>query len=96
MDERYRSVLWRKRLEQKGWISLRRRTPNGRIIEFHVIYKGQLYSGRCHVSQLHEDAMKPGAMGYLLGRPDLIREGVWRRARNPEGELGMVRLPWRP
>ena len=40
-----------------------------------MIYKGQLYSGRCHVSQLQEGAMKPGAMGYLLGRPDLIREG---------------------
>ncbi|MBW5801203.1 hypothetical protein [Halomonas elongata] len=72
---------WRRRLERKGWIGLRRSLPpTGEWIEFHVIWKGWLYSGRCRLSDYDQaDYWREGSMTYLLYRQQDIVEGVWRR-----------------
>ncbi|MDN3561733.1 hypothetical protein [Vreelandella neptunia] len=91
----YAATQWRKRLERKGWISLRRKAPALGVIEYHVIYRGHLYSGRCNASSLNgEDMLVAGTTEYLLRRTDLITEGVWRRAKNKTGEMGRVCRPW--
>lgn len=93
----YSAVQWRKRLERKGWISLSRRAPAHGVIEYHVIYLGHLYSGRCDASGFNGEGMLAvGSTEYLLRRVDLITEGVWRRAKRPDGEIGRVCRPWHP
>lgn len=73
----YNATQWRKRLERKGWISLRRRSPGHGVIEYHIIYHGHLYSGRCNAAALSsEDTLTADTTGYLLRRVDQITEGV--------------------
>ncbi|MGO3056998.1 MAG: hypothetical protein ACTID3_08710 [Halomonas sp.] len=93
--DRYLATQWRKRLERKGWISLRRSPPPGhRLIDFHVIWKGQLYSGRIVINRVNAEAIsQPGSTAFLIKRTDQITEGVWRLSAG--GEAGMVRRPWR-
>ena len=91
----YNATQWRKRLERKGWISLRRRAPAHGIIEYHVIYRGHLSSGRCNAAELNGEGMLVvGTTEYLLRRTDVITEGVWRRAKDPGGKQGRVCRPW--
>lgn len=94
-QQQYMATQWRKRLERKGWISLRRKAPMHGLIEYHVIYRGHLYSGRCNPATLNsEDTWTVGTTAYLLRRTDLITEGVWRKARNQAGEVGRICRPW--
>ena len=91
----FNATQWRKRLERKGWISLRRRSPGHGVIEYHIIFRGHLYSGRCNAATLgSEDTLNVGTTGYLLRRVDLITEGVWRLAKRPDGKMGRVCRPW--
>ena len=92
----YTATQWRKRLEQRGWISFRRGAPPGHVlIEYHIIYRGHLYSGRCKMNEIaDQETWTVGSTGYLLRRVDLTTEGVWRRARNQAGKAGRVCRPW--
>lgn len=97
-DTRYRITTWRKRLEHRGWISLRRQVPpRNRVIEYHVIWRGRLFSGRVLLAELahHESYWQPGTPVYLLERGQDVEEGVWRLARDPEGKRWQVarRMP---
>lgn len=57
------------------------------VIEFHIIHQGYLYSGRHGTFSFDpEDGRTPGTVAYVLNRRDLMTEGVWRMARNPNGE----------
>ncbi|SJN11598.1 hypothetical protein CZ787_06285 [Halomonas citrativorans] len=90
----YSETFWRKRLERKNWVSLRRAAPPGhKLIEFHIIWKGQLFSGRIAVNRLNAgDMSTPGTVLFLIRRTDQITEGVWRLSAG--GETGVVRRPW--
>ncbi|SDO73157.1 hypothetical protein SAMN04487957_110154 [Halomonas shengliensis] len=94
----YRITTWRKRLERRGWTSLRRaRPPRGRLIEYHVIWEGQLVSGRVRLADLDDQAYwQPGSPIALLERGLDVVEGVWRVARDPGAVSGQVRrpVPW--
>ncbi len=96
MDQhQFTAIQWRKRLERKGWISLRRRAPAHGVIEYHVIYRGYLYSGRCNTGSLNgEGSLVVGSTEYLLRRADLIIEGVWRRSKRPKSKLDRICRPW--
>ncbi|RUR48781.1 hypothetical protein [Vreelandella populi] len=83
----YKATQWRKAMERKGWKLLGKyRLPN-ELIEFHVIHKGRLYSGRCMGASPIGDFSQPGSIAYVIMRRDLMTEGVWRKARG--GQIGM-------
>ncbi|MCG7598902.1 hypothetical protein MHM84_03825 [Halomonas sp. McH1-25] len=86
MDEdaqRYRRTQWRKALERKGWRNAHRfPAPQGDWIEYHALWKGWLYSGRCRLSDFDwHDWDKPGTHVYLIKRLFEVEEAVWRRTR---------------
>ncbi len=100
MDDatRYRISTWRKRLERKGWRSLRRGPPpRNRVIEYHVIWQGRLISGRVRLDALdvHAGYWTPGSPIYLLVRGQDVMEGVWRLAREVTAHPGQLarRMP---
>lgn len=97
MDDatRYRLTTWRKRLERRGWTSLRRhRPPRDRLIEYHVIWQGRLISGRVQLSALGDKGYwQPGSPVYLLERGQDVDEGVWRVARGQAAGPGQVVRP---
>ena len=94
---RYRATLWRKALERRGWKNLRKGFPMNILIEYHILYRGYLYSGRCKPSRLDSrDVMTAGTTLFLLRRTDMIREGVWRRARNQAAETGSTARQFEP
>jgi hypothetical protein len=94
---RYRATLWRKALERRGWKNLRKGFPTTCVIEYHVLYRGYLYSGRCQVNGLNSgDVQTPGATLFLLRRTDMILEGVWRKARNQNAETGTMARRFKP
>ncbi|MBB3142842.1 hypothetical protein [Halomonas organivorans] len=93
------SLLWRKRLERRGWVSLRRgAAPGNRVVEYHVVWQGWLISGRVLLG--HRDRRwewwEPGSPTYLLERRHDVTEGVWRYCRRRAAQLGQVarRVPW--
>lgn len=90
----YNATQWRKRLERKGWFSLRRAAPPAhKLIDFHIIWKAQLYSGRCVLNLFHaDDAITPGTVLFLMRRTDQITEGVWRLSAG--GQEGVRRRLW--
>lgn len=95
--DKYRTLQWRKSLERRGWKNIRRGLPVSQVIEFHIVYRGQLYSGRCVVGHLDSaDTWKPGTLAYLFRRPDQIAEGVWRLATKTDVDLGWVVRKWQP
>ena len=90
------ATQWRKRLERKGWISLRRgMPPTGKLVEYHVIWQGRLFSGRVRLRDTDRvaDYWVPGSPAYLLERRHGITEGVWRVARDQEAIPGRVVRP---
>ena len=91
-DTRYCLTTWRKRLERRGWVSLRRSRPQGnRLIEYHVIWQGRLISGRVQLSALGDEGYwQPGSPVYLLERGQDVEEGVWRVARDQAAVPGQV------
>lgn len=98
MDERYRATRWRKKLERgrNGWRRFTSASLPRCVIEFHIIHNGYIYSGRHGTFSFDpEEGRTPGTVAYLLNRRDLMTEGVWRMAQNPDGEWGMVRRLWR-
>lgn len=83
----YKATLWRKALERRGWKRIDKyRLPN-ELIEFHIIQKGRLYSGRCIGAHPIGDSTQPGSIAYVIGRRDLMTEGVWRLSSG--GQIGM-------
>lgn len=94
---RYRATLWRKALERRGWKNIRKGFPMHCVIEYHVLYRGYLYSGRCKPLGLDSsDVMTAGTTLFLLRRTDMILEGVWRRARNQGAETGRTARKFEP
>lgn len=92
-DTRLRITQWRKRLERRGWISLRRGAPvRDRVIEYHVIWQGWLVSGRTRLGDLDRAAgyWEPGTPVYLLERGQDVIDGVWRIARDQGGRTGQA------
>ncbi len=89
---RYRATTWRKRLERRGWTSLRRTTPpRNRLIEYHVIWQGRLISGRVQLNTLSDEGYwQPGNPVYLLDRRQGVLEGVWRLAQRKASATGQV------
>lgn len=95
MVTRHQVTQWRKRLERKGWIGLKRApAPRGGLIEYHVIRRGWLYSGRCQLSDYRQDDWAiEGTLVCMLERRYGIVDGVWRRASPDAGPKGgIVRL----
>ena len=83
----YKATLWRKALERKGWKRLGKyRLPND-LIDFHIIHRGKLYSGRCIGAHPIGDSTQPGSIAYVSTRRDLMTEGVWRLSKG--GQIGM-------
>lgn len=83
----YKATLWRKSLERRGWKRLDKyKLPND-LIDFHVIHRGKLYSGRCIGAHPIGDSTQPGSIAYVVTRRDLMVEGVWRKAKG--GQIGM-------
>ncbi|WP_043530491.1 hypothetical protein [Litchfieldella xinjiangensis] len=96
MPNDYTLTQWRKRLERQGWVSLRRKLPpNHRLVEYHVIWQGRLFSGRVLLSDhdTQRDYWEPGTPIYLLHRGQDVVEGVWRFARDPAAATGQVVRP---
>ena len=92
-DNRYKylALQWRKTMERRGWHSIRKGVPIKRVVEFHIIYRGELHSGRCKVMHLSaQDTYDPGTLAFLFRRTDQITEGVWRLPRDQSAELGWV------
>jgi hypothetical protein len=92
----YKATLWRKALERRGWKRLDKyKLPND-LIDFHVIHRGKLYSGRCIGAHPVGDFTQPRSSAYVIGRRDLMTEGVWRLSSG--GQIGMNarELPYSP
>lgn len=91
-DTRYRLTTWRKRLERRGWVSLKRhRPPRDRLIEYHVIWQGHLISGRVQLNTSGDDGYwQPGHPTYLLERGQDVYEGVWRLCQKTSVTQGQV------
>lgn len=88
---RYLATKWRKSLERRGWHNIRKGMPIKQAVEFHIIYRGKLYSGRCVVGWLSsQDTYQPGTLAFMFRRRDQITEGVWRLPRADSVELGWV------
>ncbi|TFH85840.1 hypothetical protein EQG41_15700 [Billgrantia azerbaijanica] len=92
-----RITQWRKRLERAGWTGIRRASPpRGRLIEYHLVWRDHLVSGRVRLAdQDHESWWQPGSPTYLFMRGVDVTDGVWRVARNQSARAGQVhrRLP---
>lgn len=83
----YKATLWRKALERRGWKRLDKyKLPND-LIDFHIIHRGKLYSGRCIGAHPVGDFTQPRSIAYIIGRRDLMTEGVWRLSNG--GQIGM-------
>ncbi|MGP9796215.1 hypothetical protein ACT3UJ_02470 [Halomonas sp. 86] len=85
----YKATLWRKSLERRGWRRFGNYTLPRCMIEYHVIHRGKLYSGRCYTTSLPGDRSQPGTAAYVIQRRDMMTEGVWRRTRDdaPVGQI---------
>lgn len=97
MGDRYRATLWRKKLERsrRGWRRFSSAPLPRCVIEFHIIQRGVIYSGRWNGTSFDQrDVVTPGTAAYVLTRRDLMTEGVWRRARNQSADWGVVSRPW--
>ncbi|XKE45767.1 hypothetical protein LG302_01085 [Halomonas organivorans] len=100
MDDatRYRLTVWRKRLEARGWIGLRRAAPiQHKVVEYHVIWQNRLISGRARLADFDQQRAiwEPGSAVYLLERQQDVWEGVWRVARDQQAPVSQVvrRMP---
>lgn len=75
---------WRDRLIELGWID--RATcspPTHDRIEYHAVWNGQIYSGRCTLYDYPwGKASLPGHHCYLIGAalPDGVTVRLWRMA----------------
>lgn len=92
MPTQHQIVQWRKRLERKGWIGLQRSAaPRRALIEYHVIRRGWLYSGRCELSDYSpSDWAIEGSLVCMLERRYGIVDGVWRWAGPDAGPKGGI------
>lgn len=92
-----RITQWRKRLERSDWIGVRRKMPpRNRMIEYHIIWRGHLVSGRVRLcDESHDSWWEPGTPTYLFLRGVDVTDGVWRVAKDQNGQVGQVhrRLP---
>ena len=81
MPTTYQILQWRKRLERRGWYNGNRFSPpKHEIIEYHAVWKGRIYSGRCRLADYnHSDWWRPGTHAYLLLRRHDVSEVVWRK-----------------
>lgn len=68
-DTTLRITQWRKRLERNGWTGIRRATPpHSDLIEYHVVWRGHLVSGRMSRMGCGEwPRIRPGAQGRFTG-----------------------------
>lgn len=75
---------WRDRLIERGWMDRAGCSPPQRDrIDYHVVWNGRIYSGRCTLSDyLWSDADKPGHHCYLIGAalPIGVTVRLWRMA----------------
>lgn len=75
---------WRDRLLEQGWIDRDRYPPpDSDRIEYHAVWNGRIYSGRCTLSDYHwSGAGIPGHHCYLIGAalPVGVTARVWRMA----------------
>lgn len=75
---------WRDRLIERGWVDRAKHPPPERDrIEYHVVWKGQIYSGRCTLyDHPWSAAGVPGHHCYLIGAPvpEDTTVRVWRLA----------------
>lgn len=87
-----RITQWRKRLERNGWIGIRRRAPpRDRMIEYHIVWRGHLVSGRIRLSdQPIENTWQPGTTLNMLMRGVDVTDGAWRVARDQSAQPGQV------
>lgn len=91
-DNEYLAIKWRKKMEQRGWISYSRaKPPASGMYEYHAIYRGRLHSGRAE-----RDFTKintPGTPDYFYHHR--TGQAVWRHCKT--GKIGRVirQLPWR-
>ena len=92
-----RITQWRKRLERNGWTGIRRQSPpRDRIIEYHIVWRGHLVSGRVRLKDRSDaDWWQPGTPAYLFMRGVDVTDGAWRVARDQTRRPGQVhrRLP---
>lgn len=87
----HRITQWRKRPE-RGWIGLQRSAPpRHALIEYHVIRRGWLYSGRCELGDYSpSDWAIEVSLVCMLERRHGIVDGVWRRASPDAGSKGEI------
>ncbi|PSJ23565.1 hypothetical protein CVH10_01490 [Halomonas sp. ND22Bw] len=92
-----RITQWRKRLERNGWTGVRRATPpHSSLIEYHLVWRGHLVSGRIRLSDhSSQDVWQPGTTMNMLLRGTDVTDGAWRVARDQAGRPRQVhrRLP---
>ncbi len=75
---------WRERLLERGWMDWPGHSPPTHDwIEYHVVWNGEIWSGRCMLSHhLWSDAGIPGTHRYLIGNafPNGVTVRLWRMA----------------
>ncbi|GHA85483.1 hypothetical protein [Modicisalibacter luteus] len=84
MSTRYEVTQWRKRLERKGWKNAKRfPATHSDWIEYHAVWQGQIWSGRCRLSDCDMlDWWQLGTHVYLIKWLFEVEEAVWRRTQN--------------
>ncbi|MFG6159610.1 hypothetical protein ACGTNG_12460 [Halomonas sp. 1390] len=96
-DTLLRVTRWRKRLERNGWTGIRRRAPpRDRLIEYHLIWRGHLVSGRVRLADTTDAGWwQPGTPAYLFMRGVDVTDGAWRVCRAQSALVGQVhrRMP---
>ncbi|WP_447896062.1 hypothetical protein [Vreelandella sp. GE22] len=85
----YETIQWRKAMERRGWRKFAGTLPP-RMIEYHIVRNGKLYSGRCDAHNPIGNVSDPGSQANILRRRDLNDVGVWRLAKRPGGESGQT------
>ncbi|KAA0015465.1 hypothetical protein F0A16_20460 [Salinicola corii] len=86
---------WRDGLLAKGWrMRDRHGPPCERLVEYHALYRGEIYSGRCRISRSPQ-TLNWGALTHeavlLCNEPHAVQ--VWRLAEPEKPEVGPIKRP---
>ena len=75
---------WRERLIERGWLDPKIYPPPDQdVIVYHVVWNGEIWSGRCRLRDHHYlEATVPGTHQFLMFayQPEAIPVRLWRMA----------------
>ncbi|WP_162617854.1 hypothetical protein [Salinicola halophilus] len=87
-------AAWRDSLLERGWHEYDGHPPPEQsMIEYHVIWRGSIWSGRCRLrDQRWSDSSIPGSHAYLVAASFAdVPLRLWREADNGRSPVGPIK-----